>query len=296
MKTNPILSTTVAALLALTTVPAISQATNYNSNTTISGTVTDTSVAINSNAIVEVVAGGTWNASGNFYINNNSSSNSTVLVNGGILNYAGGGGDGFQVGWYYGGNFNISAGEANFSSVLRMYNGDINISGGTLNLLSNNLQVGEYGDSLFNSVSISGGTANIRGIQYDGGGGASGQYNVALSGTGTLSIGSYGIDAGSGKPGSLNFSGGTLNLGNVGAIRRSFGTNGIFDIVDHLFIGGVPQPAGVWGGVGSGAANETSLIQNGDTLTVLSTVPEPSAMLLSGSSLIGLLALRRRRE
>ena len=84
------------------------------------------------------------------------------------------------------------------------------------------------------------------------------------------------------------------------AIRRhqsgSFFLCEIARKVDNLFIGGVPQPAGVWGGVGSGAANETSLIQNGDTLTVLSTVPEPSAMLLSGTSLVGLLALRRRRE
>lgn len=157
--------------LAIAAVPAISQATDYNSNTTISGTVTDTSVAINDNAIVEVVAGGIWNASGSFYLNNNVSPNSTALVNGGIFNYTSGG-DGFQLGWYYGGHFNISAGSANFSSTLHMYNGDINITGGTLNLLSNNLQIGEFGDSLLNSVSISGGTANIKGIQYDGAMGA----------------------------------------------------------------------------------------------------------------------------
>lgn len=281
MKPDPIISATVAALLVLVTVPAISQATTYTSNTTISGTVTDTSVSINSGAIVDVVAGGIWNASGGFLINDNGNANSTAHVNGGILNYAGGG-DGFQVGWWYGGRFNISAGEANFSSLLRMYNGDVNITGGTLNLLSHNLQIGEYNDSLTNSFSISGGIANIKGVQYDGGGG--GQYNLALSGTGTLSIGSNGIAAGSGKPGTLNFSGGTLML-DTGAILRPFGTNGSFDMVDNLLIGGVAQSAGVWGGIGSGAANETSLIQNGDTLTVLSTVPEPGAfaMLLLGS-------------
>ncbi len=75
------------------------------------------------------------------------------------------------------------------------------------------------------------------------------------------------------------------------------------DTVRAFYIDGIAQPAGIWGALGSGAANQTSLLTGSGRLEVNplaltspgEAVPEPSAALLLSLSSALLAGLRRRR-
>ena len=187
-----------AALLAVLALASNTQALTVSGTYNVSGTESHVGifVGVSSTGTLNVSAGNTLNASGKFFINGNDGSggypNSAVNVNGGTLNYTNPSGEGFQVGWWYGGHFNVSGGLANMAK-LGIYDGDVTVSGGTLNVLSENVVVATIDD--FNNVlTISGGIANLRGVSMP---------QPSLSG---LSPGEK-----------LVLTGGTLNLG-VGGI------------------------------------------------------------------------------
>lgn len=260
------------ALLAVAAVPGMLRATTYDFNTTISGPVSDSGVRIINNATVTVAAGGTWTASGNFYINDGGGPNATVNVAGGALNYTGGGGDGFQVGWWFGGYFNISAGSATLAN-MEIYSGYVTVSGsGTLNITGRDVLFSRDGGQP-SYLTISGGTANLRGLRSQNTGTAS--TKLVLS-AGELSLGAGGIynTGGAGNEVELVFTGGTLKLSNNGPIAVPLSS----DTVNALFIDGVQQAAGTWGKTGSGAdhINDTYFTGSG-VLTVLPLGRPPTA-------------------
>jgi hypothetical protein len=246
----------------------------------VSGSETYTFVEVNGGPL-NIPTGATLNASGDFIINNNGNADSTVNVTGGTLNYTSKGGDGFQVGWWYGGYFNISAGVATLAH-LEIYNGDVNLSGtGILDITTVDTLFSR--DNLASNLTISGGTANLRGVKRQNSGGV---QKLTLTG-GTLNVGAGGLYGTTSD--TLNFSGGTLKLSNNGAISMPLAS----DTVDYLYIDGSPMAAGTWGKTGSGADyfNDTYFTGTG----VLTVLPEPATMALLGLGGLGVL-LRRKRS
>ena len=124
-----------AALLAVLALASNTQALTVNGTYNVSGTESHVGifVGVSSTGTLNVSAGNTLNASGKFFINGNDGSggypNSAVNVNGGTLNYTNPSGEGFQVGWGYGGHFNVSGGLANFNNVLTISGGIANLRG-----------------------------------------------------------------------------------------------------------------------------------------------------------------------
>ena len=99
---------------------------------------------------------------------------------------------------------------------------------------------------------------------------------------GTLSIGSAFIDDAADV--SL-FTGVTFDLNFVGA-----------DSIGYLYIDGLSQAIGTYGGIGSGADFESPLFAGTGWLNVTSTIPEPASFaMLGGLVALGLVGSRRRR-
>jgi autotransporter-associated beta strand protein len=73
------------------------------------------------------------------------------------------------------------------------------------------------------------------------------------------------------------------------------------DTIDQLFIDGIAQATGTWGGIGSGAANESALITGGGWLLVTAAgsggggaVPEPGTLALAAMAMFAMIGGRRR--
>ena len=81
----------------------------------------------------------------------------------------------------------------------------------------------------------------------------------------------------------------------AGALNLSFTSNSEQDDIAALFLPSLGSVSGVWGPVGSGAANETAFITGVGTLNV-SGIPEPGAAVSLLGGLGMLLGLRRRRS
>lgn len=79
-------------------------------------------------------------------------------------------------------------------------------------------------------------------------------------------------------------------------------TSGATDIVDALFLDGVEQDAGLWGAIGNGAATFTTALITGSgllnvggaALANLTSVPEPSTLVLAGLACLGMGGRRRK--
>lgn len=80
----------------------------------------------------------------------------------------------------------------------------------------------------------------------------------------------------------------------AGALNLNFTSNAEQDDIAALFLPSLGSVSGVWGPVGSGAANETAFITGTGTLNVVG-VPEPGAAVSLLGGLGMLLGLRRRR-
>jgi len=292
MKTNSILSTTVAALLALATAPAISQAVNLTVNSptvyTVSGTETYGRVIQNGGTInidpsTSLITNGTVDSGSQHPI----LIDGTVNVQGGTLTNQGGE---TWVGWNGQGFLNVTSGNVNFDAKrLVIYFGQVNLSGGTVTSTAQSIKLDwDNNPSIFG---ITGGLANLRGVEFANDGAA---LNLSA---GELDLGVGGIFR-TGGSATLNFTGGILKLSGNGAINTPFSVG--TPTVDQLWIGGVAMAAGTWGRTGSGAdnINDTYFGSNMGTqkLTVVTGVPEPctAVSLLGGLGM--LLGLRRRRE
>ena len=82
------------------------------------------------------------------------------------------------------------------------------------------------------------------------------------------------------------FTGSVFNLNFVGS-----------DSIGYLYINGVSQAIGTYGGIGSGAAFESVFFTGGGLLNVTSAVPEPSAFAaFAGLAALGFVGSRRRRR
>lgn len=81
----------------------------------------------------------------------------------------------------------------------------------------------------------------------------------------------------------------------AGALNLNFTSNAEQDDIAALFLPSLGSVSGVWGPVGSGAANETAFITGVGTLNVTG-VPEPGAAVSLLGGLGMLLGLRRRRS
>jgi len=80
------------------------------------------------------------------------------------------------------------------------------------------------------------------------------------------------------------------NLGSGGILDLNYdGT----DNINALYINGVAQPPGIWGGPGSGAPNTSSYLAGSGLLNV---VPEPSTLALLAAGALGLVGSGRRRR
>jgi autotransporter-associated beta strand protein/T5SS/PEP-CTERM-associated repeat protein len=199
---------------------------------------------------------GTVNLSGDsLLLTNNATGSATVNLNGGTLVTKqvteGASGAGL-------GNFNFNGGllkaatgaNANFINTLDAVT--VKAGGALIDSNGNNITV--------NAALLDGGT---------GGG-------FTKSGAGTLTI-----TAAATYTGETKVNGGTLELtsasvlSDTAALRLATGTTLALshagtDTVQSLYLGGVPAAAGIWGAVGSGAANTSSFITGTGFLNVLS--------------------------
>jgi autotransporter-associated beta strand protein len=149
------------------------------------------------------------------------------------------------------------------------------------------------------TISPTGGSTTFSGTIR--GGGTLGMISLMMNGSGTQ------VFAGSNTyTGDTVVSAGTLILDYPDLVLTSnvwvdnLGTGGLLDLnysgtdsINALYINGVEQPSGIWGGPGSGAPNTSSYLTGSGLLNV--TVPEPSTMALLCVGTIVLLGYHRRR-
>ena len=139
------------------------------------------------------------------------------------------------------------------------------------------------GNSVRGSVNINGAAVTLTTGADD----STSTYSGAIIGTGGLSksgTGTFTMDGSKTYTGDTKVLGGTLstNSASLADLADVYLTTGNFlnlnfaatDTIDSLFIDGVAQAVGIWGGTGSGAANISPLI-TGTGLLSVTTLPGP---------------------
>jgi autotransporter-associated beta strand protein len=139
-----------------------------------------------------------------------------------------------------------------------------------------------------------GGTTITGGTLTAGIDGALGTGNVSVADTAVSLAIAAGVTDAIANAATLSLAGGgALNTADAGFANLSAGVN---ETVAALFLGGIAQPAGTYGAVGSGAGTESNEFFAGSGIvTVGSAVPEPGTLGLAAVAIAGALSRRRRR-
>jgi len=179
------------------------------------------------------------------------------------------------------------------------YTGVTTITGGTLQLGNG---------STDGSIATSAAIANNGTLAYNLAGNHT--YSGVITGTGSVVKSGPGVLTLTGAntfTGDIVVNAGTLSINSAfinDAADVSLFTGSVFnlnfvgsDSIGYLYINGVSQAIGTYGGIGSGAAFESVFFTGGGLLNVTSAVPEPSAFAaFAGLAALGFVGSRRRRR
>jgi hypothetical protein len=216
-------------------------------------------------------SGGTNNSGQNLFLGDNGGSQAVYNLNGGLL---------------------VLSSLIDFGGTVTF-----NFNGGTLKASSS------FSTSLPMTLGTSGGGAafDTAGFTVTLSGSLSGPGSLTKVDSGTLIL-----SASNSYTGDTLVNAGTLILDypDLAATSNAWvdnhGSGGVLDLNYHgtdkisaLYINGVAQPPGIWGGPGSGAPNTSSYLAGSGLLNV---VPEPSTLALLAAGAIGLFGYRWRRK
>lgn len=186
------------------------------------------------------------------------------------------------------------------------------LNGATTTLNFNNGRLVAGGSSAAALVSGSG-TVNLNGPAYVSTPLLTSTISSLITGTGSFTKEGTGLltlnNASNNYSGNTIVSAGTLSLTTAGTpwlsdlSDVSIAAGAILDLsfsgtdtVANLFLAGVQQAGGVYGAMGSGAANETALLSGTGFINVTSAVPEPETLGLLGVGMAAFGFLHRRRR